>query len=156
MSTPNCISGRETLCSNFKIESPSSTGIPVFRVQGQDKDRGEYSVEKVILYHMMAHLCMTKIDVQTMGRAKPAADLDPQWRKRKKERKKERKKMKTPQCSRTSHVRHSTVLSPQDSLSDVMWCCTVTSLWFYVGIPKLVCNEIWPDDLWHRSNGSDY
>ncbi len=31
--TPNCISGRKTLRSNFKIQSPSSTGIPVLRVQ---------------------------------------------------------------------------------------------------------------------------
>ncbi len=32
MPTPNCISGRETLRSNFKIESPSSTGTPLLRV----------------------------------------------------------------------------------------------------------------------------
>ncbi len=30
--TPNYISGQETLRSNFKIESPSSTGIPVLRM----------------------------------------------------------------------------------------------------------------------------
>ncbi len=30
--TGPCISGRETLRSNFKIESPSSWGIPVLRV----------------------------------------------------------------------------------------------------------------------------
>ncbi len=30
--TPNCISGRETPHSNFKMESPSSTGVPVLRV----------------------------------------------------------------------------------------------------------------------------
>ena len=38
MPTPNCISGRETLRSNFKIEFPSSTGIPVLRVQESMKE----------------------------------------------------------------------------------------------------------------------
>ncbi len=33
MPTPNCMSGWETLRSNFKVESPSSTGIPVLRLQ---------------------------------------------------------------------------------------------------------------------------